>query len=262
MVRYTLTLMVFFVFSSSLVAQKCKDRSRSSDSPGILDAIFSSFFDNDDNQSSKIRKRASDVPRTEDLELRVGANFLIPTRIEGLLGAGIEVAAYKAIKRRPGLYMGGSIFLYSHGFQQYDTLFRGYDRINTSNTIYGLSAHMKQRVIDRPWVKGYFGLQTGMLIFHSYSRAVDLSCDCDKKPSKILQSQRNVRPSIGPTLDLQFPVGSKYDRFSIHVGYLFAGKTSFVKRNDVEIAPNQINFRETNKQLGLINIQIGYSMFF
>lgn len=256
MVRYTLTLILYFFFHSSFAIQECDN------SPGIF-GFLSLFGDDDNYESNESHVYSWDTVRTEDFELRVGANFLVPTGIEGMRPGGVELGFYQAVPNRSGLYLGGSVAFYNHGFQSYDTLFEDYDHINTSHNIYGISFHMKQRVIDTNWFKAYFGLQTGLLFFHSFSKAVDLSYPCeDRELGTTLHSQFNVKPTIGPTMDLQFPVSSIYDRISIHIGYKLTGSANFVKKGDVEIAPNRINFLESKKQLGLLNFQIGYSHFF
>lgn len=255
MLRLTQSLILFFVCSFSFAIQECDD-------DPLLFELLSLLTKDDDNESNEYRVYPRDTVRTEDSEFRIGANVLLPTTVEGMRPGGVEMAFYKAMSDKFRLYIGSSFSYYNYGFDSYDTLFGDYNHINTLHNIYSLNLHIKQRIINKYWLKAYLGLQSGLLFLHTFSKAVDLSCDCEREPDKTLQTKFNSRPNFGPTVDLQIPVNSIYDRISIHVGYQMTGLSRYVKKGDVDIRPNEIRFHESQNRLNLLNFQIGYSHFF
>ena len=171
MLRFTQSLILLFVCSFSFAGaiQECDN-----DNGPILFELLSIFASDDDDDSYEPTVYPSDTVRTENFEVRMGANFLVPAGIDGMNPGGIEMALYQAIPTRPSLYIGGSFSYYNYGFNSYDTLFGEYNHINTAHNIYGVNFHMKQRIINHNSFKAYVGLQTGMLFFHTFSKAVDL----------------------------------------------------------------------------------------
>ena len=253
MLRYLLLSIPLFLMYPVCAIQTCDD------SPGLLSLLFSGDDDEYDYEPTYGR----DTVRTENFEVKYGVNFLVPNGIDDLRPAGMELAFYQALPNHPRVYLGGSFSIFNHGAQSYDTLFGDYDEISTFNNIYGISFLMKHQVIDTKVFKAFLGFRTGLFFFHSYSKAFDTTEPCeDQELGKTLHSMMSIRPNVGPTLDLQIPIKSTYDRISFHIGYRMSGRTPYVLKENVDIQPHRIDYLKSVNNLNMLSFQIGFSHFF
>ena len=265
MKRFIIFFLLGISFSAVVAKQEC-DSNSSNTIEGIFDFLSILGSGNDDSedraQPARHKLNLPDVPREENFEVRYGASFMSPKRLE-MNAEGLELGLYSAASQNSNLYVGASFSYHNYGVQSYDTLFGEYDKITTSNNIYGIGLLAKQRIINTDVFKMYVGLETGLLFFHSFSSARDIPkpCEC-KEPNMLLEGWNNTRFKLGPTVDLSIPFASNFDRFNLHIGYQMMGVSDFVNEGDVEISPNRINFLPSKQALNWLNVQIGFSHFF
>lgn len=252
-------LRIFLLALAPLLATPIYSFQSCDDSPGLLSMLLS----NDDEGYDVPLFFNRDTTRTENFEIKFGVNVLLPNGIKDVRPVGVELAFYQSLVNHPKVYVGGAFSLFNYGFQSHDTLFSDYDEINTFNNIYGMSFLLKHRVVDTRYFKAFVGFRTGLFLFHTYSKAVDTTEPCEEQElGKTLHSITNLRPSGGPTLDVQVPLKSIFDRINVHIGYRMTGRTTYIRKQNVDIQPSRINYTKSVNNLNMLSFQIGFSHFF
>lgn len=237
----------------SLRAQSCSDDS------GFLDLLFSIVDDIDIEKESPSEPRI----RTERTEFKYGLSLMFPKPEIDFHSAGLDVAIYRRISGAKNTYIGGAFSVHNYGANEYDTLLRDYDRIETIHTIYGAHFLAKHKIADFKFIQAYIGMHAGLLFFATKSHAVDDldPCEGGRRPSK-LHGRTTISGNVGATLGLQIPLKSYFDKISIDIGYQIPGLTTYVRSDDVVIRPNHIDYNYAIDNLNMLTFQVGFSHYF
>lgn len=249
-----LSLFIVLQIPSTIHAQSCDDNTL-----GLLGMILNGNDDFPDEESGP----SEPLIRTETLEFKYGFNFMIPKYVDELRSMGIEIALLKNLDKTKRLFLGSSFSYHVYGYQVYDTLIGDYDKVMTSNKIYGANFLAKFKVLELKFIQAYLGIQTGLLAFATRSQSIDdvLPCECGESP-KTLHSMTTVRPNLGVFFGIQIPIFTFFDRLSIDIGHQRPGLTSYIRAEHVEIKPDEINYKPSIDNLNMINFQVGLSHYF